>query len=214
MTENLFEAQYDLTKKSKYRKFYESNKTLIISTIFISVILFGLIFYYLDKKEKERILLSDNYVQAKIFLSEGKNDAATQILKKIILSNDSTYSTLSFFIILDKKLISKDELKNLFNHLLEHNKYNEETKNLLIYKKALFNSNLIEEKEFLEDINPLLNNETLWKPHALLLAGDFFASKKEYIKAREFYNQIFLLKNLQKDFYDQAKSRLVLISND
>ena len=84
----------------------------------------------------------------------------------------------------------------------------------MIYKKALFHSNSIEEKEFLEDINILLNSKTLWKPHALLLAGDFFTSKKEYIKAKEFYNQIFLLKNLEKDFYDQAKSRLVLISND
>ena len=92
--------------------------------------------------------------------------------------------------------------------------FEKEIKNLLIFKKALFNSNFIEESEFLEDIKPLLNNETFWKPHVLLLAGDFFASKKEHIKAKEFYNQIFLVKNLQKDFYDQVRSRLVLITDD
>ena len=31
MTENLFEAQYDITKKSKLKKFYESNKRVRIN---------------------------------------------------------------------------------------------------------------------------------------------------------------------------------------
>lgn len=215
MNENLFEAQYDITKKSKFKRFYESNKVLIFSSIFILVIIFGVLGYYFENKERKKILLSDNYVQAKIYLADGNTNKATQILKEVIFSNDATYSTLSFFLILNQNLI-KDykEQTVLFNHLLNNNEFENEVKNLLIYKKALFHSNSIEEKEFLEDINILLNSKTLWKPHALLLAGDFFTSKKEYIKAKEFYNQIFLLKNLEKDFYDQAKSRLVLISND
>ena len=38
MTNNLFETQYDLTKKSKLREFYESNKIWIFSTIFAFII--------------------------------------------------------------------------------------------------------------------------------------------------------------------------------
>ena len=72
----------------------------------------------------------------------------------------------------------------------------------------------ISESELLEDIKPLLNKETLWSPHALLLIGDYFLSKKEYIKAKEFYAQILLINNLQKVFYDQARSKLIFISND
>jgi len=30
MNENLFEAQYDVTKKSKLKKFYEANKRLLV----------------------------------------------------------------------------------------------------------------------------------------------------------------------------------------
>ena len=82
------------------------------------------------------------------------------------------------------------------------------------FSRALFNSNFIGESKMIEDINPLLNTETFWKPHALLLMGDYFVEKKEYIKAKEFYTQILLIKNLQKDFYDQAKLKLILISND
>ena len=214
MTENLFEAQYDLTKKSKFRKFYESNKILIISAIFILVTLFGLTFYYLDKQEKKRILLSENYVQAKIYLNEGKNEIATEILKKIILSKDSTYSTLSFFIILDKNLVKQDEIKNLFDYLLENNKYDEETKNLLIYKKALFSSSFVNESELLEQIKPLINNKTFWKPYALFLMGDYFTSKKEYSKAKDFFEQIINMKNISMDLREEAKFKLLTINNE
>ena len=37
MPENLFETQYDLTKKSKLRVFYESNKILLYSFILVVI---------------------------------------------------------------------------------------------------------------------------------------------------------------------------------
>ena len=215
MNENLFEAKYDITKKSKLKIFYESNKILIFSSILILVIFLGSFNFYLTNKEKKKILLSENYVQAKIYLENGEKNKAINILKKVIFANDSTYSTLCFFLILNQNLVTDyKELSILFDHLLDNNKFEKEVENLLIYKKALFNTNFISESELLEDIKPLLNTETLWKPHALLLVGDYFLSKKEYIKAKEFYTQIFLINNLQKDFYDQARSKLVFIGND
>ena len=215
MNENLFEAKYDITKKSKLKRFYESNKILIISFIFILIIFLVSFNVYLANKEQKKILLSENYVLAKIYLENGNKNKAISILKKVIFANDSTYSTLCFFLILNQNLVTDyKELSILFDHLLDNNKFEKEVKNLLIYKKALFNSNFIRESELLEDIKPLLNTETLWKPHALLLIGDYFLSKNEYIKAREFYTQIFLIDNLQKDFYDQARYKLVFIGND
>ena len=215
MAENLFEAQYDITKKSKLKKFYESNKILIFSSILILIIFFGSLSFYLEIKEKKKLLLSENYVQAKIYLENGDKIAATNMLKNLIFSNDPVYSTLSFFLILNQNLISNhQELSVLFDHLLENNKFENEVRNLLIYKKALFNSNLTNEAELLEEVKPLLNSETLWRPHALLLLGDYFVSKGEYLKAKEFYTQILSINNLQKDLYDQAISQLTLITND
>ena len=215
MADNLFEAQYDITKKSGLKKFYESNKILIYLSIFILIILFGYFGYHLESKEKKRILLSENYVQAKIYLENGNDVEGLNILRNIIFANDPVYSTLCFFMILNQNLI-KDykEISILFEHLLENNKFDKEIRNLLIYKKALFSSNYVNESELLEELKPLLNKESLWKAHSLLLLGDYFASKKEYIKAKEFYTQIFSIKDLQKDFYDQARSKLVFISND
>jgi len=215
MTENIFEAQYDLTKKSKIKKIYESNKIFIFSSIVVLILLFSSLVFYFDNQEKKKILLSENYIQAKIYLENENNSEALNTLKKIIFANDSTYSTLSFFLILNQNLISDHkEISALYDHLLENNNFENEIRNLLIYKKSLFSSNSVDETELLEITKPLLSTETLWKPHALLLLGDYFMSKGENIKAREFYQQILTMNNLHKDLYDQAKLQLANINHE
>lgn len=215
MEDNVFETQYDVTKKSRLVKFYDSNKIIIFSFLLILLIMLASITYYLSAVEKKKVRLSENYISAKINISNGNKDVALNILKKIIFENDPTYSTLSFFLILDLSLISDDkEVLVLYDHLLESNKFDKEFKNLLIYKKALFSSNLITESELLEITKPLLNSDNLWKPHALLLLGDYFISKGESIKAIEFYQQILSINNLSKDFYQRSKSQLDIITNE
>ena len=215
MSENLFEAQYDLTKKSKLKKFYESNKIFIFSSVLILIILFGSLSFYLENQNKKKILLSENYIKAKIYIERGNINEALNTLKTVIFANDPTYSTLSFFLILNQNLISDHkEISALYDHLLENNKLEKELRNLLIYKKALFTSNFASETKLLETIKPLINTDTLWKPHALLLLGDYFMSKGEKIKATEFYQKILSINNLHKDLYDQAKSQLVIINHE
>ena len=215
MAENLFETDYDVTKKSKLKKIYKSYKILIFSVILIFIISLGAFNYYLETIKKKKILLSENYLQAKIYLETGYKNEAINLLRELIFANDRTYSTLSFFLMLNLDLISnQEEISSLFDHLLINNKYKEEEKNLLTYKKILFNSNFANETKLLEDSKLLLNTNTLWKPHVLLLLGDYFVSKNENLKATEFYTQIFSINNLHKDLYDQAKLKLASISND
>ena len=215
MKENLFEARYDVTKKSKIKKFYESNKILIFSTILVLILALASVSFYSEFKEKKKTLLADNYIEAKVYLENGDKIIAKDILKTIIFANNSTYSTLSLFLILNENLIvDRKELSHLFNHVLKNNKFEKEVQNLIIFKKALFQSNFVSELELLETAKPLINNETLWKPHALLLLGNYFVSKKEYLKAKEFYTQILSLKGLHKELYEQARSELVFITND
>ena len=216
MTNNLFETQYDLTKKSKLREFYDSYKIWIYSIILAIIIIIGSYSYYNYSKVEKKILLSENYIKAKVNLENGNKDAAIKILKKIIFSNDPSYSTLSFFMILNENLINdRNEISKLFDHLLENNKFDKEIENLLRYKKALFKSNYVDEEKFLNEIRPLLNDkETLWKGHGLMLVGDFYFSRKEYIKAKDFYSQILEIKNLQPELYNQARMKLVNIAND
>ena len=215
MAEDIIEAQYDVTKKSKLKKFYEKNKIFIFSFVFILIFVFGSFSFYLENKEKKRVLLSENYLQAKIYLEAGNKNKAIDILKEVIFANDPTYSTLCLFLIMNQNLITDyRELSALFDHLLEKNKFSKEERNLLIYKKALLNSNFVDESQMLKSIKPLLNTETFWKPHGLLLLGDYFVSKGEYIKAIEFYQKIFTINNLHNDIYNYARSQLSIISNE
>ena len=216
MTENLFETKYDLTKKSKLKIFYESNKILIYFVIFLLIVSLSSINYYLSSKENKKILLSENYVTAKIHLENGEKLEALKILKKVVYANEPAYSSLAFFMVLNEDLIQDHkEISSLFNHLLENNKFDKEIRNLLIYKKALYLSNYVDELKLLEEIKPLLiKKDSVWKAHALILLGDYFVSKKENLKAKDFYLQILSINNLQKEFYDQAQSQLLIIAND
>ena len=215
MTNNLFETQYDLTKKSKIKIFYESYKIFIYSLIVLLVIFIASFSYYTDNKEKKKILLSEDYVKAKIYLANGRKSEALEILKNIVQANDSAYSTLSFFLILNGNLINdREEVLNLFNHLLKNSKFDKEIRNLLLYKKALYSSNHLNEAELLMEVKPLLEKDSLWRAQTLLLLGDYFVSRKENLKAKDFYTQVLSIKKLEKGLYDKALSQLKLINYD
>ena len=215
MNENLFETQYDVTKKSKFRRLYDANKLLIFSTLFVLIIASISFSFYTVSREKKQILLADNYMVAIFYLQNNERDKGRKILKEIILANNRTYSTLSLFLILDEDLVDDQrEISNLFDHLLANNKFEQEVKNLIIFKKTLFLSNFANELEMVENAKQLINTNTLWKPHALLLLGDYFSSKKQYLKAKEFYVQILSLQNLNIELYEQARSQLLVITND
>ena len=101
MNENLFNAQYNVTKKSKLSKFYESNKVLIYSVVSILIISLASIIFYLEKKEKEKTLLAESYIEAVVYSKNGDRNKAVNILREVIFANDSTYSVLSLFLIIE-----------------------------------------------------------------------------------------------------------------
>ena len=127
MSENLFEANYDVTKKSRLKKFYESNKILIFSSILVLIVSVASVIFYSESKEKRKIIIADNYIKAKVYLESKEKDKAKNILKSIIFANDRTYSVLSLFLILNENLIvDRTELSSLFDHVLANNKFERE----------------------------------------------------------------------------------------
>ena len=212
--ENPIEANYDLTKKSVIRKFYEKNKIFIYIAVASIFIVIASTLFYLDKKESKNINLSNDYIEAKIYIENNDKDKAKKILINIAEKSDGAYAAMSLFLLMKENLLEKEQLRNLFDQILNKKSFDEETKNLIIFKKILFESNYLDETELLEIAKPLLNSNSLWKPHALQLFGDYFVSKREYKKAKEFYMQILSIKNLPQEFYSYAQSELALISND
>ena len=105
-------------------------------------------------------------------------------------------------------LENNDEINTLFNELIEKTNLDNEIKNLIIYKKALFNSDFVSENELLKILNPVTNYESIWTSHALYLLAEFFYSKDEKQKAKEFFNQILLLPNANNEIKLESQKRL------
>ena len=130
-------------------------------------------------------------------------------MKKIIKDKDSTYSPLGLYFLIDNDLIEdKEQINILFDILINEVSLEKEIKNLIIYKKALFNSNFAKEDELISMLNPVINSESIWKSHALYLIGEYFYTKNQKEKAREFYNQILILNNANNEIKLESKKRI------
>ena len=129
-------------------------------------------------------------------------------MKEIVLEKDSTYSPLALYFLIDNNLIDKGDANNLFDVLINKTQLETEIKNLIIYKKALFNADFSNENELLDLLNPLINSDSIWKSHALYLAAEYFYSNEEKQKSKEFFNEILNLENANQDLIQKAQKRL------
>ena len=79
------------------------------------------------------------------------------------------------------------EINVLFDELINETVLDQEIKNLIIYKKALFNSDFSDENDLLQMLNPIINSESMWKSHSLYLIAEYFYSKNQKQKAKEIF---------------------------
>ena len=197
------------TRNEKIKNFFINNKNKIIFGI---VILFLIVVgvYSLDKyatsKKKE---ISENFNLITIEYSEDTKEKTAKSLVDIIKKKDPTYSPLSLYFIIDNKLINDQEtINSLFDVLIENTSLEYEIKNLVIYKKALYNADSDQESDLLNILNPLINSKSVWKSHALYLMAEYFYAKNQNLKAKEFFNQIVNLESSNLDIKLLAEKRL------
>jgi predicted negative regulator of RcsB-dependent stress response len=196
-------------RNERIKNFFINNKKKLI--IIISIILVIIIGYlsFENSKEKNRIKLANQYNLALIDLNPENKQKTIDEMVNVVKSNDATYSPLALYHLLDNNLLeNNDEINILFNELIEKTKLDNEIKNLIIYKKALFNSDFVSENELLKILNPVINSESIWKSHALYLLAEFFYSKDEKQKAKEFFNQIIILPNANSTIKTESQKRL------
>jgi len=197
------------TRNEKIRNFFVNNKKNLI--IGVTVIILGLVvFFSLSKiKERNKVKLANKFNLVKINYKENQKQTAINKLVEIINQNDVTYSPLALYFLLDNDLIEDNsKINRLFDELINQTNLNTEIKNLIIYKKALFNSNFTTENDLLQILNPIINSKSIWKSHALYLLGEFFYSKDEKQKAKEFFNQILITTNSNTSIKIESQKRL------
>ena len=153
--------------------------------------------------------ISDNFNSIIIDYIESNKEKTASSLIEIINKKDPTYSPLSLYFIIDNNLVSdKNVVNKLFDVLITNTSLDNEIKNLIIYKKALYNADNVQEGELLKILNPVINSESVWKSHALYLIGEYFYASNQNQKAKEFFTKIISLKNLNVDIKLQAEKRL------
>ena len=197
------------SRSEKVRNFFVNNKNKIISLVVILiVVLVGAFSFekYQTNKKKE---ISNKFNSTTISYSEKTKDLTAKKLVEIINEQDPTYSPLALYFIIDNKLISNDsEINSYFDVLIDEISMDKEIKNLVIYKKALFNADTAQESDLLNMLNQLIKSESVWKSHALYLMAEYFYSKDQKQKSKEFFNQIVSLENSNSDIKLQAEKRL------
>jgi len=197
------------TRAEKIKNFFINNKkNLILGFSIILVVIIGFLSVK-EVKDRDKIKLANQFNITTInFKTEDKQITIDQ-LTKLINENDATYSPLALYFLIDNKLIdNKNEINTLFDELINKTNLDEEIKNLIIYKKALFNSDFASENDLLQILNPIINSESVWKSHSLYLIAEYFYSKNQKQKAKEFFNQILLLPNANNGIRIESQKRL------
>ena len=197
------------TRNEKIKNFFINNKNKFIFGILFALVgiiaVYGFDKYQVNKKQQ----ISDNFNLVTIEYSVNNKDKTTNKLIEIIKEKDPTYSPLSLYFIIDKKLLSdQKQINELFDILIDQTSLDDEMNNLIIYKKALFNADQSTEGDLLNLLNPLINSKSVWKSHALYLMAEYFFAKDQNQKAKESFNQIIGLENPNPDIRLQAEKRL------
>ena len=197
------------TRNEKIKNFFINNKKNLI--IIISIFLLVLIgyFFFEEVKKRNKIKLADQFNSIIIDFKLGEKTKTIKELSQIVNKKDATYSPLALYFLIENKLIkNNDEINNLFDILINETSLEKEIKNLVIYKKALFNSSFLSENELIQIINPIINSKSIWKSHALYLLAEYFFKKNEKQKAKEFFNKILILENSNSDIRSESQKRI------
>ena len=196
-------------RNERIKNFFIDNKKKLISIISIILVIIIGHFSFEKSNERTKIKLANKYNLALIDLNPNNKQKTINEMVNVVKSNDVTYSPLALYHLLDNNLLeNNEEINILFNELIEKTNLDNEIKNLIIYKKALFNSDLVSENELLKILNPVINSESIWKSHSLYLLAEFFYSKNEKQKAKEFFNQILVLPNANSTIKAESQKRL------
>ena len=197
------------TRREKIRNFFIKNKKSLIIILSSIILIVFAYFAFTEIQDRKIKNLSEKYNNISInFNSSNKNDFKEELIE-IINDKNSTYSPLALYFILDNDIeTSNEEINKFFDVVINEVKLDKEIKNLIIYKKALFNADFETENNLLKILNPIVNSDSVWKSHALYLLAEYFFDKNQKQKAKEFYNQILNYKKSNENILIETQKRL------
>ena len=197
------------TRNEKIKNFFIKNKKKIIILISVIILVIFGYFIYEDLNKKSKIKLANRYNIAKVNFISGNKAMVVNELVSIVHEKNRTYSPLALYFLIDNNIIDDNKkINELFDTVINEASLEKEIKNLLIYKKALFNSDFESENNLLTILKPIINSNSIWKSHALYLMAEYFYFKNEKQKSKDFFDQIITLENVNPKIKREAQKRL------
>ena len=196
------------TRNEYIKNFFKKNfkKLLFIISIFLLILLS--FFIYESLKKNKRYTLAKKYNDIIINNKNYTSPYIIENLKFIIDKKDKVYSPLALYYLLDNNYInSQNDINLLFDKIISIKQSNEK-KHLIIFKKALFNLDNFTENQMLETLKPVINSDSVWKAHSLLLMAEFYLDKKELIKSKEFFTKVSEIENLNESIKQDVQKKL------
>jgi len=206
MDQLLHEINEDLNK-DKLRSFFKKYKfilLLIIAIILLSITIFVSRKIYLEQQSKKSL---QSFLNINYLIDQKNFQIAKDELWKLTNSSINIYKNLAFSKLLELESNSPDTQKTIFEKI-ESSNLNRDDKTLFQIKRAILFFDNLDEKGLLRilDIQKFKNSH--WEILALEIIGDFYQSKNQNQKAKEFYNKIINLKNLPIIFKQDIQRKI------
>ena len=197
-------------RKEKLKNFFIKNSKYLIFSISALIILILSYFVYVEIKSRDQIKLAEKYNNiVNNFNNLQNTELSTKELIKIIEKKNPTYSPLALYFILDNDLVIENkEINKYFDMVINIGSLEKEIKNLNIYKKAIYNSNFVDETELVEILRPITNTDSVWKSHSLYLLAEFFYFKKNKSESKKLLNEILNYENSNPEIKLEAQKKL------
>ena len=197
-------------KREKIKNFFIKNGKYFIFSISAIVILILIYLFFLEIKSRNQIKLAEKYNNIIVNFQNLKDtDQTKKNLTEIIESKNPTYSTLALYFMIDNEIINeKNEINKYFDIVIGINSLEKEIKNLIIYKKAIFNSDFVKEEELVKILRPIINSDSIWKSHTLFLLSEYFYYKNNKEESKKLLNEILNYENSNQEIKLQAQKKL------
>ena len=196
------------TRVEKIKIFFLNNYKKLIGLLILLILIILSHFGYQEYKKRLKLENAEIYNQITLKKITIENTNDIKQLVKIIKAKDPIYSALSLYFIIENDLVSDQKKINNFFDLVIKSQEEKEIKNLIIYKKAMYNADITTENELLRILNPLVKSESVWKSHALLLMADYFEHNNDLIKSKEFLKEITSSEKVNNEIRIEAERRL------
>jgi len=206
MDQLLHEINEDLNK-DKLRSFFKKYKFilfLIIAIILLSVTISVSRKIYLEQQSKKSL---QSFLNINYLIDQKNFQNAKDELWKLTNSSINIYKNLAFSKLLELESNNPDTQKKIFEKI-ESSNLNRDDKTLFQIKRAILFFDNLDEKELLRILDIQKFKNSPWETLALDVIGDFYQSKNQNQKAKEFYNKIINLKNLPDIFKQDIQRKI------